>query len=141
MASENQVKQYLAYWFQLGKPLLVKGGEESLLPRPVISGDRYSQEFEDCWKRAIASDAGDCYLENTTQTLAELLSPAWEIDPCARCSMPVPMRAIGPIDPSCPCSDIPDWPNPTMPQPRSPVNTQAMLGNIRDRLRQRNYPQ
>ncbi len=75
MASEQQVKQYLAYWFQLGKRLLIRGGEEALLPVPVIQGDRYSQAFEDCWKKISAPNAGDCHLEGTGQTIAELLTP------------------------------------------------------------------
>lgn len=136
MASEHQVKQYLAYWFQLGKRVMIKGGEDSLLPRPVIQGARYSQEFEDCWQRVKSSDSGDCYLEATNQTIAELLSPAWEINPCSRCSMPVPIRSIGVPSLDCPCIDVPDWPNTEMPLPRAPIDNQNMLLRIRDRLRQ-----
>jgi len=135
MASEQQVRQYLAYWFQLGKRVLVHGGEEALLPRPVIQGDRYSQAFETCWKRIIDPLAGDCYLEFTNQTIAELLSPAWEINPCSRCSMPIPVKAVGIPSLDCPCVGLPDWPNTEMPQPRAPVNSQALLSQIRDRLR------
>lgn len=137
MASEQQVRQYLAYWFQLGKRVLIHGGRESLLPRPVIQGNRYSDEFESCWQQINANNAGDCYLEGTNQTIAELLSPAWEINPCSRCSMPVPLRTVGMVSsPDCTCSDIPDWPNNDMPQPRDPIDSQTLLMQIRDRLKQ-----
>ncbi|MBF2025445.1 MAG: hypothetical protein IGS48_01585 [Oscillatoriales cyanobacterium C42_A2020_001] len=136
MASEQQVRQYLAYWFQLGKGVVVRGDREALLPRPVIQGNRYSPEFEASWQRILADGAGNCYLDGTHQTIAELLTPFWEINPCARCSMPVPFRSPGlPAEPECPCSDISDWPNTEIPQPRSPVDTQSQLSLIRDRLR------
>jgi hypothetical protein len=139
MASELQVKQYLAYWFQLGKPVLINGGAESLLPRPVIQGDRYSQAFEECWQKVQAAGFQSCYLESTSQTIADLLSPVWELNPCSRCSMPVPVRSIGVSSLECPCIDIPDWPNTEMPQPRAPIDTQNILLRIRDRLRQTSY--
>jgi hypothetical protein len=135
MASEQQVKQYLAYWFQLGKGVVIRGGEDTLLPQPVIQGNRYSQAFEDCWQTVLSPEAGDCHLEGTNQTIAELLTPAWEIDPCSRCSMPVPIKNVG-VLPSleCPCIDLDDWPNTEIPQPRSPVDSQNLLSQIRDRL-------
>lgn len=135
MASEHQVKQYLAYWFQLGKRIVVNNGQETLLPRPVIQGDRYSPEFEACWRLASAPESGDCYLEGTSQTVAELLSPIWELNDCSRCSMPVPVRSIGVASLDCPCFDIADWPNNEIPSPRGPVDTQAVLSQVRDRLR------
>lgn len=138
MSSEDQVRQYLAYWFQLGKKVVIRNGQEVLQPRSVIAGDRYSQEFEDCWQRIQSPDAGDCYLEGTDQTIAELLSPEWEIDSCARCAMPVPIRSIGLPPDSCPCFDLPNWPDSEMPQPRSPISSQALLSQIRDRLKQAN---
>ena len=139
MASEQQVRQYLAYWFQLGKGVLIRGGQEKLLPRPVIQGDHYSGEFENCWQKIQSTNTGDCYLEGATQTIAALLSPAWEINPCCRCSMPVPIQAIGmPSSPDCPCSDLEGWPNNEIPAPRDPVNNQNALSSIRDRLQKVN---
>jgi hypothetical protein len=136
MASEHQVKQYLAYWFQLGKHVVIQDGKETLLPRPVIQGDRYSRDFEQGWQKVLQAGADSCYLEGTNQTIGELLSSAWEINSCSRCSMPVPMRLVGvPDSQECPCFDLPDWPNSEIPQPRSPVNSQASLKGIRDRLR------
>lgn len=134
MASAQEVRHYLAYWFQLGKHILIRNGQERLLPQPVIQGDRYSQEFEDCWQRITAPDAGDCYLEGTEETIAQLLSPAWLMSPCARCYMPVPMRDVGMPPLACPCNNLDNWPNTELPSPRSPVNSQTQLQSLRDRL-------
>ncbi len=137
MASAQQVRQYLAYWFQLGKGVVTHGGRETLLPRPVIQGNRYSPAFEAIWEKISTPQAGDCYLEGTAQTIAELLTPAWEINPCARCSMPVPLHSPGlPPVLECPCADLSDWPNTNVPPPRAPVDTSNQLLQIRDRLRQ-----
>lgn len=134
MASQEQVRQYLAYWFQLGKRLVVEN-HEMILPDPVIQGDRYSAEFEACWQRILDSKHKDFYLEGTHQTIAELLSPCWDVLPCVRCEMPVPMMCVGfPSDPSCPCFDLPSWPNLDLPRPRSPVNSHTQLNQIRERL-------
>ena len=46
MASEQQVKRYICYWFQLGKRIIMNNGALTLLPQRVIEGERYSQEFE-----------------------------------------------------------------------------------------------
>lgn len=134
MASEQEVRQYLAYWFQLGKKVFIHNGQESLLPQPVIQGDRYSQKFEDCWQQILAPESGDCYLEGTEETVAELLTPAWSVSPCARCSMPVPIRNVGMPPLSCPCNDLSSWPNTEIPAPRSPINSQTQLKEIRERL-------
>ena len=134
MAASEQVRRYLAYWFQLGKKIMIRGGKEALLPQPVIQGDRYSESFEACWQRVTSAEAGDCYLEGTSQTVAELLSSVWEISPCARCTMPVPVPNLGVRSLDCPCSDLPFWPDSSTPMPRSPVNNQAQLAQIRDRL-------
>ena len=134
MASEQEVRQYLAYWFQLGKKVLIRNGQESLLPHRVIRGDRYSEEFEDCWRRLLLPESGDCYLEGTEETVAELLKPGWNVSPCARCDMPIPVHSVGMPPLSCPCNDLSSWPNTSVPAPRSPVNTQAQLTDIRNRL-------
>ena len=134
MASENQVREYIAYWFQLGKKVLIRNGSEALLPQPVITGDRYSPEFEQCWQKIISPDSGDSYLQGTEETIAQLLTPAWDISACARCTMPVPLRDAGMPPELCPCNDLANWPNTEMPQPRSPVSTKSQLSGIRDRL-------
>jgi hypothetical protein len=134
MANPNQVKQYLGQWFQLGKKVLIEGGKTALLPETVVRGDRYSPEFEACWQRITSPQAGDCYLEGTAQTVAELLGEKWEIIDCARCEMPVPVQSLGLAAVACPCHDLPDWPNTELPIPRSPVDSDRRIENIRLRL-------
>ena len=131
MATAQQVRNYLAYWFQLGKRVEMPLGA-SLLPRPVVADDRFSPEFEACWQQVSAAPVA--YLAGTDQTIAELLTPAWEIDPCARCAMLVPVKALGLPPENCPCFDLPTWPNTEMPAPRLPVDSAALLRRIRDRL-------
>ena len=135
MASPEQVKRYLAHWFQLGKKVKVDDAKE-FLPESILQGDRYSPEFEQCWEQILRSNLEKCYLEGTNQTLSELLQPSWDIDACARCEMPVPILSVGVQPLECPCADLPLWPDTELPQPRSPINSRAWLGNIRDRLAQ-----
>ena len=132
-ASEENIKRYLAYWFQLGKRVIFSKEGDSLLPKPIFEGTHYSQSFEECWQRILSSQS-DSYLEGTDQTIQQLLSPVWEIVDCSRCSMPVPVQVTSTPFPFCPCQDIPDWPNFELPLPRSPVDIQISLNNIHQRL-------
>ena len=134
MASEQQVKTYLAYWFQLGKHLQWHDGRTKSLPKPIIEGYRYSQEFETCWRQIMQNEGKDCYLEGTNQTINDLLSSTWNIESCARCSMPVPIINLGIQSLECTCNDLDNWPNQELPQPRSPVNSVARLQGIKSRL-------
>ena len=134
MASAEEVKKYLAYWFQLGKGVVLGNGSEIILPQPVFRGASYSKEFEDCWQRLIAADSHDCHLEGTIQTIEQLLAPNWDITSCARCEMPIPMVKLGIQDTSCPCNDLPLWPNTEIPHPRGSVDTKQGIDSIRDRL-------
>jgi hypothetical protein len=134
MALKQEVKTYLAYWFQLGKSVVKGNGMATLLPRNIFAGNGYSQEFEECWQEIIASPLADYYLEGTHQTIAELLKPEWELSACAKCEMPVPVRNIGMPPLVCPCHDLQNWPNTELPQPREPVNSELQLKNICDRL-------
>lgn len=134
MATIDEVKQYLAYWFQLGKKVMTGNGKSCFLPKSIIEGDRYSQEFETAWQQIISPDSGDCYLEGTQETITQLLTPTWEISNCARCAMPVPMPNLGMPPELCPCSDLSNWPNSELPPPREPVSSQEQLILIRDRL-------
>ncbi|MBD2529173.1 hypothetical protein H6G97_06145 [Nostoc flagelliforme FACHB-838] len=144
MATKQEVRAYLAYWFQLGKKVITNNGKASILPQDahglaiaplsVLNGDRYSEEFEECWQKIISPESGDCYLEGTSETIAELLTPAWDMLPCSRCSMPVAARNIGMPALLCPCNDLPNWPNSELPAPREPIKTQDQLKAIRDRL-------
>lgn len=134
MASEQQVKRYLAYWFQLGKQVVIRNGQRILQPKQVIAGDRYSQDFEDIWQLILSPDSGDCYLEGTEQTVAELLTPDWDVESCARCEMPIPIKTVGMPPDCCPCFTLPSWPNLDVPAPREPVCSQERLSLIRSRL-------
>ncbi|OZH54399.1 hypothetical protein AFK68_11205 [Hydrocoleum sp. CS-953] len=134
MASRSQVRKYIAYWFQLGKKVLIRNGQEAIRPQVVISGDRYSEEFEECWQKILSVESGDCYLEGTDQTIKELLSPEWDISPCARCLMPIPFHVKGMPPECCPCFDLPSWPDTETPLPRSPICSKSHLLSICERL-------
>ena len=134
MANKQEVKEYLAHWFQLGKKVIVGHTHQSFLPSPVLNGDRYSKEFEDCWQEILCLETRDCYLEDTHETIAELLTPSWEMTPCGRCAMPVPIKTMGLPSVLCPCSYLEGWPNNELPPPRCPVSTKAHLAIIRDKL-------
>ncbi|NJR21758.1 MAG: hypothetical protein HC786_06055 [Richelia sp. CSU_2_1] len=134
MALESEVREYIAYWFQLGKQVLIRNGSETLQPKSVIAGDRYSREFEECWQKIISPASGDCYLQGTSETIGQMLTPAWEIHPCARCAMPVAFRPNGMPPLSCPCQDLANWPDSELPHPRSPVSTRSHLSCLCSRL-------
>ena len=133
MASPTQVKTYLAYWFQLGKKLIWRD-RETMLPQPVIKGDRFSPQFEECWQKIFDVGGKDCYLEGSNETIADLLSSSWDINSCARCSMPVAVLESGITPLDCLCSDLDNWPNDRLPPPRSPVNSKTQLNAIARRL-------
>ncbi|MEL7037401.1 MAG: hypothetical protein AAFO04_17530 [Cyanobacteria bacterium J06592_8] len=138
MASSHLVKQYLAYWLQLGKAVVLHNGDQKRCPQPIFSGNRYSWEFEQCWQEILCPDSGDCYLEGTEVPIRELLTSSWEIEGCARCSMPIPFRTRGMPPNCCPCFDLPNWPNSEIPQPRLPADTRQHLVNLCSRLTQSN---
>jgi hypothetical protein len=134
MADKIQVKQYLAYWMQLGKRLVLQGGQHIVSPEVIVAGDQYSSEFEAYWQQACSPGAGDCYLEGTDFTIAQLLTEQWDIIDCGRCTMPFPLPSAGVTSPECPCHDLPSWPNNELPHPRLPVSSTPHLQNIRQRL-------
>ena len=136
MASEQAVKEYLAYWFQLGKKVVI-GSNQALLPQQIMQGGGYSQEFENCWQQITSPNVRNSYLEGTLETISELMTENWQSSPCARCTMPVPRLDVGIASLLCPCTDLSNWPNTELPQPRSPVNSQAKLTAICDRLENR----
>lgn len=133
MASVSQVQSYLAYWFQLGKPIVFHQSQAQCLPSPVFQGSQFSSAFEQCWQQ-VAQDTANCYLLGTDQTIAELLAGDWDITACARCDMPVPMPVRMMNTSACPCADLPTWPNDEMPQPRMGVSNTNYLQNIHQRL-------
>lgn len=135
MASSLEVKQYLAHWFQLGRKVLVHNGDVALLPSKIFSETNYSAEFDRCWELILSDESGDCYLEDTTQTIEELLTPKWDLLDCARCTMPVPVPIAGTAPETCPCVNLPHWPNQEVPSPRSQPAGKSKLLNIHDRLK------
>jgi len=135
MASTDQVKQYLACWFQLGKKLVVANGSEILCPETVIVNNQYSSEFENCWQKVLATGGANCHLEGVEPTIDILLSSSWVISSCVKCHMPIPQLDLGPqSDPGCPCFDIPLWPNTELPMPRSPIDNKSHLNRIKTHL-------
>ena len=134
MASPTDVKHYLAYWFQLGKQVLDDDGQTRYKTKTVIQGDRFSPEFERCWQSITQKSGESLYLEGTDETIAELLSPAWEMTRCARCEMPVPVPKVEHSVRPCPCNDLPSWPNEEIPMPRLPISTHHQLNRLREQL-------
>ncbi len=135
MASPTEVKTYLAHWFQLGKAVKSDHDKTRYQPSKVIQGDRFSAEFETCWDSIIAAKGEALYLEGTDQTIAELLSPQWDVVNCSRCEMPVPIAPIRVEAHLCPCNDLDSWPNEEIPRPRLPVNNLEQLGQVVERLK------
>jgi hypothetical protein len=127
MASLLEVKQYLAHWFQLGKKVYVHNGDLGLLPSKIFHDTHYSAEFERCWDLILSDRSGDCYLEDTCQTIDELLTPQWDLVNCARCSMPIALQIAGISHESCPCFNLPQ-------SPRSQLAVRSKLADIQDRL-------
>ncbi|MGD1902183.1 MAG: hypothetical protein ACFB9N_08085 [Geitlerinemataceae cyanobacterium] len=131
MALLCQVKAYLAQWFQLGKKAVSRNS--TYCPRRVFFGESYSAEFEADWRQMLTV-ADEVYLEGTEESLADLLTGAWDIESCARCEMPVPTSRQACS--YCPCSDMKAvWPNDSLPRPRVPADTQAQLQALCSRLR------
>jgi hypothetical protein len=132
MASSQEVRQYLAHWFQLGKVVNVPNSP-SIFPRRVLQGNTYTIEFEDCWKQVINQPAA--YLDGTEQTIAELLTDRWDVIDCSRCTMPIPLPAVGlPQNQNCTCQDMPTWPNTELPMPRSAEVVAMKTTGLRQRL-------
>ncbi len=132
MASTQEVRQYLAHWFQLGKKVAVPD-RESIFTKKVLQGNTYTIEFEDCWQQIIAQP--QAYVEGTDQTIAELLTDRWDVVDCARCTMPIPLPAVGlPQNQSCTCHDLPTWPNTQVPMPRAVGAVATRTNDLRQRL-------
>ena len=134
MASRTEVKNYLAHWFQLGKQVTSDNGQVTLQAEKVVQGDHFSPEFEACWTEILKTEGKSFYLKGTDQTIAELLSPKWEVVSCARCNMPVPMPQMTFTPFPCPCEDLSNWPNEEIPRPRLPVDSNQHLSRLNERL-------
>lgn len=138
MASSQEIKNYLASWFQLGKKLVFNDSQKISMSDSVVKGDRYSTEFEACWREILAREGKNYYLEGTEPSLHELFSSKWQIRSCARCNMPIPKQELGVQTLSCPCVDFASWPNFELPSPRAPINSNSRMNNIASRLRAKN---
>lgn len=134
MAPQTLIRNYLAYWFQLGKSVIIRNGEAVCRPAPVMRGGAYSPEFERCWADIMVTEGRNCYLEGTTETLDQLMSNAWEIVECARCQMPVPTPTVARAAHLCPCNDLNLWPNDEIPLPHLPVDNQLHLSRLKASL-------
>lgn len=134
MASSEEVQNYLAYWFQLGKPIHIKHELTPQRPVPVLEGAQFSRAFQDCWQTIMATGGRDCYLDGTEETIEQLLSSRWEISDCARCSIPIPMSAVMPVAQLCPCSNVDHWPNDELPAPHLPINNKGHFSRLKTRL-------
>lgn len=134
MASPQEVQTYLAYWFQLGKPIHLNNGQTTQRPEPVLEGNRFSRAFQDCWQAVIAVNGRDCYLDGANETIEELLSPHWEITNCALCSIPTTMSAVMPVAGLCSCGDMESWPNDELPAPHMPINNKKHFSRLKTRL-------
>ncbi len=141
MASQFQVKHYLALWFQMGQQALgnkTDGQNNSIqfCPQPVFRGTQYTPEFEQAWSQILEHPA-DFHLDGESVAIADLLSNTWEIIPCGNCLMPVPASVLGSEAQPCPCHTLANGPNTELPMPRLPVNDQAHLSELCKRLKQR----
>lgn len=134
MATQDQVREFLAHWFQLGKPVVLAEDRGECLPAPVYYKGGYSQSFEDCWHRIMVTSGRDCYLKGTSQSIATMLTPGWDIAACARCAMPVAIPTLGTTTLPCPCNDLYSWPNLDVPTPRRAVDDDHHLSDIQSRL-------
>ncbi len=135
MASPAELRNYLACWFQLGKGVQIQTTGETLRPASVLHNGTYSDAFEACWATCQAQGLSRCFLEGTRESLETILNPAWEVDDCARCSMPVLKKVGSASDMDCPCHDLSNWPNLEIPAPHGVQPWRARLDDIRDRLK------
>lgn len=133
MAELEQVKQYIAQWSQLGKRVVLRDGQR-INPVPIFDGSHYSALFEAYWQKILIEEKGDCYLEGTYETIQELLTPLWELLPCPRCLLPIPLHQLALNNISCPCSDLHLHPNLDLPTPRIPIDSIEHLQQLKHRL-------
>ncbi|MBP0019518.1 MAG: hypothetical protein J7647_18450 [Cyanobacteria bacterium SBLK] len=134
MATQEQVKEYLACWFQLGKGIEVAEDNRLVRFKSILYGDRYSREFENYWQKILRAKGKGFSLEGTHQSVDELFSSHWEMHACCRCRLPIPVRELGNQCLLCPCADLQGWPNLELPTPRSPIDSRSHLGKICDRV-------
>ncbi|MDB9495349.1 hypothetical protein PN441_00210 [Spirulina major CS-329] len=133
MASPQQIKQYLAYWVQLGKGIVI-GDRPPMYCKTVLAKENYCNEFESIWQQVEACHGEGCHITGTDQELAELFSEQWNVTACYRCELLVPQKVRGMPATTCPCADIDTWPNLEIPKPRLPLSSNGHLAKISHRL-------
>jgi hypothetical protein len=135
MALPTQVKTYLSYWFQLGRGVRMPLAAGPVKPAAVLADGGYSTEFEALWHQLTQPQmAASSYLDGTEQTIAQLLETTWEIQDCARCNLPIPMKVAGLPSQSCPCDALKILPDIAEIPPRAPIDSQATLRRLCERL-------
>ncbi|MCS6960165.1 MAG: hypothetical protein RMK91_08945 [Pseudanabaenaceae cyanobacterium SKYGB_i_bin29] len=132
MASKEEVKEYLAYWMQLGRSLVI--GERKVKLDRVIAGDHYTTRFEEIWQEGQAHPESTC-LEGSNLNLQQLLAANYELLPCPRCDLPLPSLGLGPRSAqACPCDDLKVWPNLDTVPPHPPISITSQLRALQERL-------
>lgn len=133
MASQQQIKQYLAYWVQLGKGVVI-GDRPPAYCKTVSASEAYSPTFELLWQKVESCHGQQCHITGTEQELAELFSERWQVTACYRCELLIPQKVRGIHSEACPCSDLDSWPNLEIPKPRLPLSSNGHLAKICQRL-------
>lgn len=90
MATELEIKQFVAEWMNVGKIVMSPMGE--LRAQSLDSAYRYTPEYDKLWSY-LWKRKTKCYLLGTTQTF-DKLERAWELSRCIHCDLPV-MLPIG----------------------------------------------
>ncbi|NJN30594.1 MAG: hypothetical protein HC824_09325 [Synechococcales cyanobacterium RM1_1_8] len=134
MASQVQIRRYLALWFQLGKSVHIDGNAQAYCPTNAIQGNDYSPEFEACWQIFVQAGLHHCHLDDVTPSLGDLTESAWDLHTCARCSMPIAQRVAGMASLDCPCSNQTNWPVLELPAPQAPQDWSQRIRAIGQRL-------
>ncbi|MFN3925746.1 MAG: hypothetical protein ACK4QL_00155 [Pseudanabaenaceae cyanobacterium] len=132
MAEIEAVKHYVAQWLELGRGIQL--GERLLRLSKVRAVQSYTPEFESLWAE-VMTNPEQAYLENTLPSIAELATPAWQIDYCPRCHglISSPTYNYGVVLP-CPCADLPDLPNLDALMPHPPVSDRQYLRAVQQKL-------
>lgn len=129
-----QVKDYVAQWLQLGKHLQI--GQETITVQPVRQFHNYSPEYETLWQKISApATAHQTYLSGVEPSIGDLLTARWQITDCYRCHglIPTPSFHQG-THSDCPCADLPNFPDVNLVMPHPPIDSQARLQKVADRI-------
>jgi hypothetical protein len=134
MASTKSIKKLVAYWMQLGQPIINTNTLEEFIIYPIYNlyTEHYSKEFNLFWDSI--KEANLFFLKGFSTSIKDLSGNKWYIAECATCSMPCPKLERGINMADCICEDIYLHPNNELPQPKAGVNTKDLLNNIITRI-------